>query len=471
MGEYSESSEDNSQTQPQTLDSNGNEQPSTVVTASEDDQEPAVEDPDQTEATPFQMGKRGWIISGTIAALFAGAVGWRVWTMIQMAQGPFPPGGGPPGVAVEVAPVASGMLTQSSNYVASLESRRSVSLQPQTEGRVTQIFVNEGDVVNEGAPILQVDADQQAATVSGAAAAADSAQATVANERATLKSLEAQRLSVLSNLRYSRRQYERFSQLYSEGAVSQQQRDEQLDNLQVAQANLGQINQQLEAQEARISAAVNSLAQAQSNVTEQQVELRYYRVNAPFAGTVGDIPVKIGDYVTPSTMLANLTQNQSLLVNISIPIERAADLQLGLPVELINAQGQRIGSSRISFISPTVNNDTQSVLVKAGFNNAADRLRAEQFLQAKVIWNQRPGPLVPTTAISRIAGQDFVFVAEKQENQTIARQRPVKLGDIQNNQYQVLQGLRPGETLVTAGIQKLQDGAPIMPKTGDGSGS
>jgi len=425
--------------------------------------------PEVEETPPLRMGKRGWIISGAITALLLGAVGWRLW-MMQMSQGPFPTGG-PPGALVKIDRVQTGTLIESSDYIASLESRRSVSLQPQAEGRVTQIFVTEGDAVSQGDPILQIDPDQQAASVSGAAAAADAARATVANEQAALKSLEAQRLSVLSNLRYAQRQYERLSQLYSEGAVSQQQRDEQLDNFRVAQANLGQINQQIQAQQAKISAAANSLQQAQANVREQQVELQYYRVNAPFAGTVGDIPVKVGDFVTTTTNLANLTQNQSLEVSISIPLERAPELRIGMPVELLDGQGQRVTTSSIAFISPTVNSQTQSVLVKARISNSDnERLRTDQFVRARVIWDRRPGILIPTTAVSRLAGQTFVFVAQEGRSpqgqpQLVARQKLVKLGDIQNNRYPVLAGLQPGEEIITSGLLTLRDGAPIVPES------
>lgn len=463
----SEHSELQSSSRPEALEGNGKGSPATGVLSS------AAGDPQDDaqieETPPLAMGKRGWILSGAIAALLLGVVGWRLW-MMQIAQGPMPPGG-PPGALVKIDRVQTGTLTESNDYIASLESRRSVNLQPQAEGRVTQIFVNEGDSVNQGDPILQVDSDQQAASVSGAAAAADTARATVAEQQATLKSLEAQRLSVLSNLRYAQRQYQRLSQLYSEGAVSQQQRDEQLDNFRVAQANLGQINQQIQAQQAQISAAANSLQQAQANVREQQVELQYYRVNAPFAGTVGDIPVKVGDFVTTATNLASLTQNQSLEVNISIPLERAPELRIGMPVELLDGQGQRVTTSSIAFISPTVNNQTQSVLVKARISNSDnERLRTDQFVRARVIWDRRPGILIPTTAVSRLAGQTFVFVAEQGRSpqgqpQLVARQKPVKLGDIQNNRYPVLAGLQPGEEIITSGLLTLRDGAPIVPES------
>ncbi len=180
---------------------------------------------------------------------------------------------------------------------------------------------------------------------------------------------------------------------------------------------------------------------------------------------MSNIPIKIGDQVTPATNLANLTENQNLEVNISVPIERAPDLQVGMPVELLNDQNEVIGRSRISFISPSVNNETQSVLVKSLYENSNGQLRSQQFSRARIIWDRRPGVLVPTTAISRVAGQDFVFVAEpKQNSQMVARQQPVELGAIQGNSYQVIEGLKAGEEVITSGIQKLSNGAPIVPE-------
>ena len=137
-----------------------------------------------------------------------------------------------------------------------------------------------------------------------------------------------------------------------------------------------------------------------------------------------------------------------------------------MPVELLDAQNKVVGRSRISFISQGVNNETQSVLVKSLYENNDGKLRSEQFARTRVIWDKRPGVLVPTTAISRIAGQDFVFVAETNEkSQRIARQQPVKLGEIQGNSYQVIEGLKAGEEIVISGIQKLSNGAPIVPES------
>lgn len=407
--------------------------------------------------------KHTWIaIIGAVLLLASAGVGLRWWHSNAQSEGAVE--GQPPGVQVVLAPVQSGTIAQTSDYVANIQSRKSVTLQPQTEGRVENIFVQPGTFVKAGTPIMQIDPAEQQAAVTSAAAAADSNRAAIANQRSTLNSLQAERQSSVSNLNFSQEQYKRYASLYREGAVTRQQLDEYTDKLRSSQASIAQIDARIEAQKAAIAQARQTYQQSLSGVNEQQVQLQYYRVTAPFSGTVGNIPVKVGDRVTSETNLANLTENQNLEINIAIPVERAPDLRLGMPVELLDTEGKVVGTSQITFISPTVSNDTQSVLVKSLYNNSGGQLRADQFIRAKVVWNRRPGVLVPTTAISRVAGQDFVFVATKNErSQTVAQQKPVKLGDIQGNNYQVLEGLKAGDEVVTSGIQKLSNGAPIVP--------
>jgi multidrug efflux pump subunit AcrA (membrane-fusion protein) len=82
-----------------------------------------------------------------------------------------------------------------------------------------------------------------------------------------------------------------------------------------------------------------------------------------------------------------------------------------------------------------------------------------------VIWERKPGVSIPTTAVSRVAGQTFVYVAQQKDSKLIASQKPVKLGKIQGNNYQVIEGLKQGEKIVVSGILNLSNGAPIIPQS------
>lgn len=188
-------------------------------------------------------------------------------------------------------------------------------------------------------------------------------------------------------------------------------------------------------------------------------------MTAPFTGVVGDIPIKVGDNVSNATQLTTVTQNQVLEVQISVPIENAPKLKMGMPVEVLDAQDKPLVSGQVAFISPNINSQTQSVLVKAAFNNGKNQLRANQFVRARLIWSSRSGVVVPTSAISRLGGQDFIFVAENiaanGKSQLIANQKAIKLGKISGNKQEVIEGLTARERIVTSGILQLRNGAAI----------
>ncbi|MBW4685466.1 MAG: efflux RND transporter periplasmic adaptor subunit [Komarekiella atlantica HA4396-MV6] len=414
--------------------------------------------------------KRKWLlVLGAIVLLAGGGIGWRWWH--SNAQTQTPPGQSQAqAIPVKISPVETGTIRESSEFVANLESRRAVTLVPQIQGRVSQIFVRPGDVVKTGTPILQINPDEQQAAVSSASASIAAAQAEVKNARATLSSLEAERVSNQSQSRLSQQQYERYSRLATEGAVSRDTRDQYFNQLQAASSSLAAINQRIEAQRAVVAQAEKAVQQAQANAKQAQVQLQYFQLKAPFAGTVGNIPVKLGDFVNTSTQLTTITQNQPLEVNISLPLQQATRVREGTPVELINSQNQVVGTSKVFFISPQTADETQSVLIKALFDNAKGQLRANSYVQARVIWQERPGVLIPTEAVSRVGGQTFVYVAEQAQNeqeqaQLVARQKPVKLGNIQGNSYQVLEGLKPGERIIVTGLLNLRNNAPITPQS------
>ena len=425
---------------------------------------------DIKDISPSPPKSNRWLRLLLAALLLIGGVSGIAWKLLHPEKpNPAAANAPPPGVKVKLSPVQTGTVEDSTEYIASLESRRSVNLQPRIQGQVSQIFVKSGDSVASGTAILQIDSRQQQAAVSSLSAAGQGSQAQLENVRATLKSLQAERLANVANVRLSQQDYKRYSELAAQGAVSRQTQDLYANKLATAKAQLEAIDSRIQAQIATISQVEKSLQQSDANIKQQQVQLQYYKITAPFAGTVGDVPIKVGDFVNTSTPLATITQNRPLDVKIPVPLEKGTQLRQGLPVELINSQGKIIGNSSIFFISPNITNNSQSILVKALYNNDNGQLRADQLIRARVIWNQRSGVLIPTTAVSRIAGETFVFVAETGKSpqgvsQLIAKQKQVKLGNIKGNDYQVIEGLQKDEELIVSGVQNLRDGLPIIPE-------
>lgn len=142
---------------------------------------------------------------------------------------------------------------------------------------------------------------------------------------------------------------------------------------------------------------------------------------------------------------------------------------------MVDGSGQKVGTSRVFFIAPNTVNQTQSVLVKALLDNSQARVRTDQFVRARVILDRRPGVRIPTTAVTRLAKETFVFVVEESrssqsaQSQFVAQQKPVELGSIEGNQYQVLKGLQPGERIIISSLLGLRDGAPIIPEPEKGN--
>jgi RND family efflux transporter MFP subunit len=312
-------------------------------------------------------------------------------------------------------------IPQSSEYVGTIRSLRSNTVQPQVEGIVRQILVTAGDIVRAGQPLLQIDPDKQQATVT---------------------TTEAQRVSREADLAYARQHLARLQKLFEAGAVSRAE---------------------LEQAETAHKTAEAQLAAVESQMRENQVELQYYRVTAPTAGIVGNIPIRLGDRVTPSTLITTIDQRDGLEAYISVPLERAQDLAPGLTVDLLDSSGEVIASNPITFIAPRADDATQSVLVKATLRQMPASIRVMQYVRARIIWSTEPALTVPVVAVNRLAGQYFVFVAEPAEQGFVARQKAVTLGEIVGEDYVVQGGLMTGERVIVSNVQKIGDGAPVNP--------
>jgi RND family efflux transporter MFP subunit len=317
---------------------------------------------------------------------------------------------------ISLAPVA-----RTDEYVATIKSRRSASIQPQVDGSLTRILVKSGDHVHAGQVLMTIDPLKQQATV-------DQQRSTEAQKKATYD--------------YNQIEVERQRKLYESGVSSKQ--DYQL----------------------AVQAFENSKADLEAStagLVTQQRELAYYNLAAPFEGIVGDIPVHIGDYVSQQTLLTTVDENADLEAYIYIPTELAANIRMGLPVQIVTSSGELIESTKVDFVSQQVDSGIQGILVKAPVHAPLDRFRNAQLVKARVVWSTAPTPTVPVLAVTRIGGQSFVYVATQAENGTVAKQRAVTLGDTIGNDYAVIGGLKPGEKVIISGIQFLIDGAPVQP--------
>lgn len=397
------------------------------------------------------------------------AGGWLIWSMVR--RGDAPATAAAQATVVETETVQSAQVNVSSEFVGALEAQERVLLRPEVEGRITQIFVEDGDRISVGTPIFQLSPDRSQAVVSGAIADIEVARASLNTAQAELLEAEADRDSALAERDLQDIEYDRTQTLVEDGALPQQSLDLVVRSRDAAIAALTASERRIQAAQANLEESTASLRRAESNAAVATEDLSDFQVVAPIDGVVGDLPINVGDYLEEGELFTTLTRNETMDLRLSIPVERGGELREGLPVELRIASGtDPLVVGRISFVSERVEDGAQSILAKATFPNPGGVLRDEQFVRATVIWQEEPGVLVPTTAISRVGGQSFVFVMEpsdEADGEYVAEQRPIQLGVIEGNRYQVTSGLNPGETIVTVGILRLSDGAPIMAETSE----
>src|SRR5215213_11232026 len=198
-----------------------------------------------------------------------------------------------PPTPVAIATARATPLEDATEYVATLKSLHSTTVQPQIDGQITQILVKSGDRVRQGAPLMQIDPRRQQAAVS---------------------SQEAERTAREAAVAFARQQAQRANELFAAGAISRQELEQAETALRTADASLRALSAQ---------------------VQQQQVQLRYFTVTAPTAGIVGDVPVRVGNQVSPATMLTTIDQNETLELNVNVPVERAGALRKGLPLQML----------------------------------------------------------------------------------------------------------------------------------------
>ena len=308
-------------------------------------------------------------------------------------------------------------LVDSVQAVGSLRSQNSVVLRPEVAGRVVALGFRDGQRVRKGALLVQLDDQLPRAQVA-------QAQAEVSIARAN---------------------DQRNRELVAQGFVSQRTRDESAANLQVAQAKLALA----EATAARL------------------------RIVAPFDGVAGIGKVSVGEYVKDGAEIVNLEDLDHLFVDFSLPERYQSQVRVGQPVQLVlDALPGVAARAQVRALDPQIDADGRSLAVRASLDNPGLQLRPGMFARVTLQLAERKGALVvPEEAVVPQGTGAHVFrVVAGADGQPAAERAPVQLGLRAEGLVEVVQGLAPGETVVTAGQQRLQKGLTPVQVAQTGAG-
>jgi len=367
---------------------------------------------------------------------FSGLIGLPLLGLIALAGCGAKPPAKPP-LVVQVATIGKASFSPTIEVVSVLASTTDVTLRPEADGRVVKILATQGQRVKAGQPILVLDHVQPKAELN----------------------------SSIAGARKDRVNAERYIFLNQQGAVSTRDRDYY------------------------VTQAIQTSQQVRANAAT----LGYKYVTAPIAGEIGDLDsVKLGDYIRQGQAITGIVDNSTLWTLMDVPATLASRVRLGQAV-LLQSQGKPPvnGTGKVVFISPYfgVSGSTSSpntVLVKAEFPNLTGKLKTGQSVRNRIITGASRQLSLPVQAVMMQAQQPFVYrifplsqmlpkirastqipPAQKQKLEAlpprtpIVVQTPVTLGQLENNSYPLLSGLRAGDRVVVSNTALLRNGMPV----------
>lgn len=328
---------------------------------------------------------------------------------------------GPPPEAVATAIADEQAWEGTLTAVGSVATAKGVALAADVAGVVTRVAFESGETVKQGQILVELDAKVERAQLASALARKELATTTIGRTRA----------------------------LAAKGAISQSQ---------------------LDADEAALQTATTDVEALQAQVAKKTIR-------APFAGKLGIRSVNLGQYLQPGTPVTVLETIDAVHVDFSLPQQRLAEVSVGQPVRItLEGSGTAPLDGTIAAVDPTVDAVTRTIKLRADVKNETEGLRPGMFVQVTVVMpDKQKAVTVPATAVVHAPYGDSVFVVEERKADTpgaattpdgkpvkLARQQFVRVAASRGDFVALLDGVKKGEEVVSAGAFKLRNGATIF---------
>lgn len=330
----------------------------------------------------------------------------------------------PPPTPVNVITAEKGPAVYYDKYQGTIVSLNTVELRSQVAGFITGIFFKEGSVVTKGTPLYEIDKRKY--------------QAAYEQARANV-------LSAKANLTKAQKDIDRYNMLLKADAVARQTVDQAAANYETARSQV---------------------AVAQAGLSSAATDLSYATIRAPFTGRIGISQVKLGAQVTPgNTLLNTISSGNPMGIDVVIneqDIERFYKIQQHSTDSTFLLQlsdGTKYSRpGKLFAIDRGVNNQTGSIKVRVQFQNDRDELKDGMSGVLQVL-NDASGQrvIIPYKSVTEQMGEYFVFISQD----TIAKQQKVILGPRVQSNVVIMEGVQPGDKVITEGFQRLKDGGKI----------
>jgi membrane fusion protein (multidrug efflux system) len=333
-------------------------------------------------------------------------------------RGPGGPGGPPP--VVEVDTVRTGRIVETREAVGTVRAFESIMVTAKVAGIVDRIDFQEGQLVKASDLLVAMDGQERRADIEAAIA-------------------ESRRASAQRNEISTR-----------------------LERAQVLRRSGAGTEAQVEDLSAQVKTLETAIASAEARRKAAEARLEDLVIRAPFAGRVGTRAVSLGAYVAPGTRITTLDDLSNVRLDFSVPENLLGRLKPGQTVRAVSAAYRdRSFEGKVSVIDPRVDPVTRTVRLTAEFPNPDEALKPGMFLSVSLeVMANDQAVVVPEEAVVSEGLRHIVYPVKDDK----VERRVVRIGQRQNGKVEIVEGLRPGETIVVLGVQRVRPGATVNPR-------
>ena len=386
------------------------------------------------------------------AALLASAP--LIWTACTTAKGTTTDRAVAPPVAVAPVAATERAIPRFIRATGTLMAEEQADVAAETAGRVIAAPVERGSHVGAGSELIRLSATETDAQTKEAEANAGQIEARLG--LAAGGTLDINAVPEVQNAKASyalaESEFGRIQSLLDQHVVSQSEFDQRKTQLEAAR-------QQYEVAKNTASQQFQSLLAARARVSLARKALADTVVRAPFAGTVGQRLVSVGDYVNRGTKVAEVVRTNPLRAQLTVPEQFISAVAPGQAITFeVDAYAGREFTGRVRFVSPALQADQRALTIEAIVPNASEELKPGLFATARL---QQPQPtkavLVPAAAVQTAGGTSRVYVVTGDH----VEERVVTIGDTVGDLVEVAKGLSAGERVATTNVGKLADGTKV----------
>ena len=402
---------------------------------------------------PFLVAARSVIRRGPVVLGFALVVPIVAAGCSRTSAAPARRGGEGGPVPVVTAPVTEKDVPVDIAAIGNVEAYDTVTVQSQVTGQLVDVLFHEGDFVTKGQHLFTIDPRPFEAALA-------QAQANLSRDEALVAQAEAQLGRDAAQAEYQQLTAERNAELQKRGIISK-------DMAEQTRAGADATAALVKADKAGLTSAKAQLTAQQSAVDNAKVQLSYTVINSPLDGRTGNLAVKQGNLVTANgSQLITIQKIQPVYVTFAIPAVHLPTVKehMGHGELPVTATPQDVdakaATGRLTFVDNAVDPTTDTIKLKATFDNPDRRLWPGQFARVSLRLMTLPhAVVVPSEAVQ--TGQDGLYVFVVKSDRTV-EQRTVVTGERVDQDMVIQKGLHPGETVVTEGQLRLEPGSKVQ---------